>query len=389
MEWLGWLALFVIGVLVILLVLEKRQNKRLHTRVFYAEKGQRDLMPQTQLAEQLRDNLLQSAQAGVLILDEDRRILFMNMAAGRLLGQVRVGETLMAATRNSDLDRLVGSAKNEQEEYIEFNRFNIRANVFPIQTIIGPMSLLFLHDETELRRLGRARRDMIANISHELRTPITTLNLLVETLLSEEGDKGNKKLRKTLKDMQRQIATLTQLVQEMRDLSKIESGQMPVRLVPFNLHNLVQNSIEPLMSIAESKEQIIAAQIPDKITVLVDASQIERVIQNIVHNAIKFTPQRGKITIQVEQGEEEVTLRITDTGIGISQENMGRIFERFFQEDNARVADGTGLGLAIARHIVLAHGGRIWVESEHGKGSTFYFTLPLVTDEDALIFNEP
>jgi two-component system, OmpR family, phosphate regulon sensor histidine kinase PhoR len=384
-EWL--IPLVACGILIAIAVRAQRKIVQLEERVFYAEKAQRDLLPRTQLAEQIRDSLLQAAPEGILIMDDVQRILYMNAAAGRLLGAVHVDDTLMAAARDSELDRLVRESRRKgvpEEARLEFNQYHLYARVTPVDTLQGGMTLLLLLDETELHRLGRARREMVANISHELRTPVTTINLMVETLIDDLGEK-NKRVRKMLKDIQRQTATLIQLIQEMRDLSLIESGQMPIKLMPANVQTMVQSSMESLMSIAESKEQLITVDVAPELVALADAGKVERVLKNILHNAIKFTPQRGKITVRAQADEDEIKLQITDTGTGISPVNLSRIFERFFQENLART-DGTGLGLAIARHIILAHGGQIWVESAPGSGSTFYFTLHRA--ETALVVNE-
>ncbi len=358
-----------------------QQNQALHAQILLAESGQRQADTQRTYAIQIRDHLLEAISDGVLLLDTQQRVLLMNSAAEALLDGDLTGETLIAATRHYELDTLVQNARPDDqdtnEKQIELNDYQMRARVFHLQTIDGPLSLLILRDETTLRRLSRARRDMVANISHELRTPITTVSLLVDTLLNGAMDK-KKNTRKMLRDIQRETATLTQLVQEMRDLSLIESGQMPVKLMPTPLESLVHEGIEPLESLLENKEVTLDISLPEGVIVLADASQVQRVLKNIVHNAIKFTPEGGKIQVwaEVVPGDDELKIAVQDTGPGIAKENLDRIFERFFQENRAR-SDGTGLGLAIARHIIRAHGGRIWAQSVLDSGTCFYFTIPL------------
>lgn len=354
-----------------------RATRKLEEQLLLAESENRSLQEQLQTATLLRDNLLQALPSGLLVLDSQQRIIYTNPAAEALLGQDLVGKTLIAATRHLELDSLTQKAPNGSsepiEKTIEIGQKYINARAMRFKTVRDSMTILSLIDETELRRLGRARREMVANISHELRTPITTISLLAETLMGELGGKS-KAARKMVKDIQREAATLTQLVQEMRDLSLIESGQMPAKLTPTNLSTIIQNSLEPLMSLAERKEQKVNVELEQDYIALADADQIQRVLKNIIHNAIKFTQNGGTITISAQANDEEITLSVRDNGPGIAEENISRIFERFFQASLSR-SDGTGLGLAIARHIVLAHGGKIWAESSPGQGATFYFTL--------------
>jgi two-component system phosphate regulon sensor histidine kinase PhoR len=176
-------------------------------------------------------------------------------------------------------------------------------------------------------------------------------------------------------------------VQEMRDLSLIESGQMPVRMTPTSLHMVVQASIEPLLTLAENKAQVITIDVPENILVLADERQIQRAIKNIVHNAIKFTPEGGQIDVTTAVTDEEAIIAVRDSGPGIAAEEVTRIFERFYQVDRAR-REGTGLGLAIVRHIVMSHGGRTWAESVEGQGTTFFIALALA-DEPPAHKNEP
>ena len=238
------------------------------------------------------------------------------------------------------------------------------------------LTVLTLHDVTELEHLERARREMVANITHELSHPITAIGLLAETLLNVAEQEKPKRIRKMAKNILREANTLTQLVQEMRDLSLIESGQMPIRLTPTPLDAVVNAAVEQLYTLAENKAQTVAVHVPPEITVLADAEQMQRALKNILHNAIKFSPSKAQITITATADDNEAIIAVQDNGPGIPQEDLARIFERFFQVDRVR-RGGTGLGLAIVRHIVRAHGGRVWAESTEGEGATFYIALAL------------
>jgi two-component system phosphate regulon sensor histidine kinase PhoR len=243
--------------------------------------------------------------------------------------------------------------------------------------VAGPEALVALRvrDVTELQRLGRARRDFVANISHDLRTPITTIGVLVDALKNESAHSARQRA-KLLDSISDQTATLSQLAQELMDLSLIESGRMPLRLVDIPAVTLLEDARERMLTQAERKEiDILLEAPPQDLRVLADHDNICRVLQNLMHNAIKFSPHRSKVVIGAEEQGGDVRFWVRDWGPGISEEEQTRIFERFYKADVTRSSGGTGLGLAIARHIVEGHGGHIGVESAVGAGSTFWFTL--------------
>jgi two-component system phosphate regulon sensor histidine kinase PhoR len=179
-----------------------------------------------------------------------------------------------------------------------------------------------------------------------------------------------------LDQIESQVQALSQLSQEMLDLAQIESGQVMLRLVPVELGAVVRQALAQLEPQAVAKRQRLSVLVPPSLTALADVQQAARVIGNLVHNAVKFTPEGGSIRIEAEPVGEDVLLRVTDSGPGIPPAERSRVFERFYKADRARTKGGTGLGLAIARHIVEGHGGRIWVESAPGGGAQFCFTLP-------------
>jgi two-component system phosphate regulon sensor histidine kinase PhoR len=223
------------------------------------------------------------------------------------------------------------------------------------------------------------RRDFISNISHELRTPLASLQALVDTLRGGALD-DPPAARRFLDRMETEVEALTQMVQELLELSRIESGQAPMRLIPTPVADVVFPPVERLRPQAERAGLSITIDLPpDLPPVLADAERAQQVITNIVHNAIKFTPSGGQMTLSAQPVGEDVIVSVRDTGVGIPPEDLPRIFERFYKADRARSGGGTGLGLAIAKHIVQAHGGRIWAESVEGKGSIFYVALPALT----------
>ena len=235
--------------------------------------------------------------------------------------------------------------------------------------------------------LERVQRDFIANISHELRTPLTSVRLMAETL-EDVIDTDPDKAQEFVEKIENEVQYLSDLVSELLELSRIESGQLPMTIEPVAAERLVREVMARMLPLAQRHRVRLATDIQDgQVMVPVDSRQIARVLLNLVHNAIKFTPSGGMIIIGTAlQADQQVqSFFVRDTGIGINERDLARIFERFYKTDRARskadhigpVKGGTGLGLAIARQVVQAHGGRIMAESIVGQGSTFTFTLPL------------
>ncbi len=220
------------------------------------------------------------------------------------------------------------------------------------------------------------RRDFIANISHELRTPIASLKALVETL--QDGAIADKEVAQDfLHRMHLETDKLAQMASELSELSRIESGDSPLNLKPLDVAEVVRRAAERLRPQAERAQLELILDMPANLPpVIGDEDRVEQVLVNVIHNAIKFTPRQGRITISSLVEGDQVLISISDTGIGIPAEDLPHIFERFYKVDRARSGGGTGLGLAIAKHIVQAHRGRIWAESEEGKGTTITFSLP-------------
>jgi two-component system phosphate regulon sensor histidine kinase PhoR len=240
--------------------------------------------------------------------------------------------------------------------------------------------LVILQDLTRVRRLETVRRDFISNISHELRTPLAGLKALVDTLRGG-AIKDRSAAKRFLKRMDIEVDTLTQMVEELLELSRIESGQAPLHLAPTSVAELVIPPVDRLRPQAERAGLKITVLLPPELPpVVADPDRARLVLTNLVHNAVKFTPPGGVITVATQPAGDEVILSVQDTGVGIPADDLSRIFERFYKADRARSGGGTGLGLAIAKHIVQGHGGRIWAESVEGQGSTFHFTLPVAVD---------
>ena len=369
--------------LLIALGLVLRRMRALERRLTEAERPLRAVLEQ---ALRRQDGILKAADEALLVLDDEQRVMLANPAAEALLGRVRIGERLIQMVDSPQLIELIESARlvrgDRMERRIEFGQQILHARAVVLQDGPEPLEVLALRDVTEIQRLERARREMVSNVSHELSTPITAIGLLADTLLEIAEKEKPKRLRKMIADIKREVDTLAQLVQEMRDLSLIESGQMPVRLTPTRLLDVVQASIEPLGTLADGKRQTIEVSVPDKIVVLADSFQLQRALKNILHNAVKYGPEQGEIEVTAAIDGDEAIIAVRDEGPGIARDDLPRIFERFYQADRAR-STGTGLGLAIVRHIVLAHGGRVWAESVPGEGATFFIALALAEPETA------
>jgi two-component system phosphate regulon sensor histidine kinase PhoR len=184
--------------------------------------------------------------------------------------------------------------------------------------------------------------------------------------------------RRFLEQIETEVDSLSLLVTELLELSRIESGRVPLNLVPTRPIDIVRPAVERLqLQVDRSGLSLQVDCREDLPAVMADASRVQQVLVNLLHNAIKFTSPEGEVNVSAIRQEQWVQFTVSDTGIGIAPEDLPRIFERFYKVDRSRASSGTGLGLAIARHLVEAHGGRIWAESEPGKGSTFYFTIPL------------
>lgn len=378
---IAWLVVGIMLGLVALLGWRLRQiqtiNRDLLSR---AAHFQHQLEQVTQQADHLREGLFRAVEDALLVLNSEQRVLFANPAAESTLGQSLTNQHLLSVINQPDLDTLLQDAQMVRGEVVErrleFDRhiFNARAVIYKSDR--STYEVLTLRDVTEIQRLERARREMVSNITHELSTPITAISLLAETLLNTAIKEKPKRSRKMAEDIQREVDTLTHLVQEIRDLSLIESGQMPIRLTPTELSSIVYAGVNPLLPLAENKQQTVTVEVPDEVLVLADDHHARRAIKNLVHNAIKFTQPGGLIQVTAALKADEVIIAVNDNGPGIPAADLPRIFERFFQVDKAR-RNGTGLGLAIVRHIVMAHGGHTWVESTENQGTTFYMSLVL------------
>jgi len=329
---------------------------------------------------------------GVLFADSEGRIALSNPAARRLFEvEEPAGRTVAEVLRSHQLIALWRRCQetNEmQSEAVEIPGRRQFLQFIAIPDQHGSGSLLLAQDLTRMRRLETVRRDFVSNISHELRTPLASLRALTETL--QDGALADGEAApQFLGQMVKEVDALSQMTQELLDLSRIESGQVDLALGNTAARDLLDSAAARMQVQAERAGIGLRVDCPEDLPELrADAVRLEQVLVNLIHNAVKFTRPGGEVVLSAgrhathlpAQGGPAPTpmvrLSVRDTGVGIPADDVPRIFERFYQVDKARTGHGTGLGLSIARHIVEAHGGRIWVESIEGQGSTFTFTIP-------------
>ena len=342
------------------------------------ESLERDKMESQALASTASDVAFDT----IVLLDEDLRVVTANRAAERVFGRgCPIGNRLTDLVDSPELYNLVQVALREEEsieEQFAIGATNYRARSLVIAPGQGDRYIgIGLQDITELVSLNRARRDLVANISHELRTPITRIRLIIEGLFLDADKPKRKASIQSLKEIAMETDALLWLAQELLDLSMIESGEAILRLVKTPLKQVVDDAIERLESQATMKDLNIVSHVPQKFDVLCDADQLKRVLGNLIHNAIKWSPRGEAITVTASEQDDEITVSIVDNGPGVPDELRSRVFERFYQADVSRSGDeGTGLGLAICKHIIEAHGGRIWAEgNSQGNGGHFLFTV--------------
>jgi len=340
--------------------------------------------------------LLRGVMEGVLVVDARGRILMVNDALRQLLSlppQVE-DRTPLEVIRNAELERTLRQVLQHGENTtLELTLPSPEGKTFEVNVVSlspSPAEMLkeeesrrgviaVFHDITRLKELEKIRRDFVANVSHELRTPLTTIRGYAETLL--EGALKEEVASQFVQVIKRHSDRLEKIVEDLLVLSRIESKEFQLKMESLSVSDLVGDVLDFIKEpLNKKKISVSFDKLSPPLLVYGDRQYLEQVLINILDNAIKYGHESGRIIISAtERDQREVEISVKDDGIGIPKEDLLRVFERFYRVDKGRSHElgGTGLGLSIVKHIVQAHGGRIWVESRLGEGSTFYFTLPL------------
>jgi len=342
------------------------------------------LLRENEKERQRLEVVLEHMTDAVLIVDANAYVVMFNKSADELFGIERsTGERTLAEVSMDhqvfDLWQTCISTRQAAQK-----RFELKAQ--RKQVVVGSIFItddgedyviLFFQDVTHQEQLEQMRKDFISNVSHELRTPLAGIRAITETLL--DGALNDKKVAKRfIERIQTEADALSLMVGELLELARIESGKVPLNQILIQPEEIVLAAVQRLTIQTEKAGIIMDLNLdPELPVILVDPARMQQVLINILHNAIKFTPSGGCVSVRVVKSSETVEIIITDTGKGIPSSDLSRIFERFYKVDRSRSSTGTGLGLSIARHLVEAHGGNIKVTSEIGKGSQFTIQLPL------------
>jgi two-component system phosphate regulon sensor histidine kinase PhoR len=329
----------------------------------------------------------------VLAVDAEENLVRLNDAARRLFfreGGDPVGRSLPEATRNPDLLRFVRAALAADEPVSadltlreEDERF-LQGHATPLRDAAGGRigALVVLHDVTQIRRLENVRRDFVANVSHELKTPVTSIQGFVETLRDGALDDSHT-ARRFLEIVARHADRLNAIIEDLLSLSRLESDaeRHEIALAPGAIRPVLAAALLTCANKAAERNIAIELQCDEGLRANINAALLEQAIVNLLDNAVKYSKDGALVKLEGLEVEGEAVIRVADQGCGISKEHLPRIFERFYRVDKARSRDlgGTGLGLAIVKHIVNAHGGRVAVKSGVNQGSEFSVQLPATT----------
>ena len=342
--------------------------------------------------------ILRAMQDGLLVVDKSLRVTLVNQAFRKLFGlpEISLEAPLLDVVRDATVDWLIEetlrTGKVMQSELIRADsRTNserdVEISAVPIKddADLTTGAVVLFHDITQLKQTDKVRRDFVANVSHELRTPLSILRGYIETLL-DNPQTSDKELSRILRVMERHSKRLGLLVDDLLTLAHLESRSAGLQFSAVQLAELFQSVIRDWeKKLAEKQLKVVVDLSPDARTIRADETRLHEVLYNLLDNALKYSRENGEIRLRAVQRGPEIVLSVTDNGIGISKDDLPRIFERFYRADKARSRElgGTGLGLAIVKHIAQLHGGRVEAESELGKGTTIRVILPVTWRGDS------
>ena len=335
--------------------------------------------------------ILGSMVKDVIAVDNDERVVHMNQAAGTILracAEACIGKHLWEVTRVRTIVETVSSTIRDAQEHVHEahivespGELTVQMHAAPLRDSKGEPSgaVVVLHDVTELRRLENIRRDFVANVSHELKTPITTIKGFIETL-RDGAWKEREQAERFLAIIARHADRLHAIIEDLLSLSRLDQGADPAALPRTEevLADVLQAAIQDCAAKAAAAEITLTAACDPSLRVSINAALVEQALANLLDNAINYSKAGGTVWLEAQADTDAITITVRDQGIGIPQEHLPRLFERFYRADKARSRDhgGTGLGLAIVKHIAQVHGGHVAVRSTVGEGSTFTVVLP-------------
>ena len=355
------------------------------------------------------DNVIRNIAEGLVVVDSNGNVLLMNPAAERLLGVTQKEGAGKRLTDNLGEGKLLALAKGQVDDAEKEGLHEIelvgsddstkkvlRASTAVVENqdgkTVGMVSVL--SDITKQKEIDKLKSDFISNVSHELRTPLIAIEKAVSLVMSVDSNTSDEEKNKFLSIAHRNLDRLTRLINDLLDISKIEAGKMKLNPSHGDLGEVIQHVIDTMGTWAGQKDIILEKHLPpDRVEIMMDTDKIIQVLTNLIGNGIKFTNKGGRVSVEVQDRPPDelfpktsVQVTVQDTGIGIAQEDMSRIFDKFEQVKGVHSSGigGTGLGLPIAKEIIQMHGGKIWAESMEGSGSKFIFLLPKEEGKDTI-----
>jgi len=330
---------------------------------------------------------------GVIAVDQGERVIHMNDTASKILGVLpaeSLNKTIWEVTRTRKVCEILGRALQSNTNIKESLRFDVKSKLSVIDMYASPLhdsegklvgAVVVMHDVSDLHRLEEIRQDFVANASHELKTPVTVIRGMVETLI-DDSNMPAKSQERFLDKIQKQSIRLALIINDLLALSRLEAVGSVFDHKTFDLCNVIMSTTQVLLPVSEEKNIALVAELPSlPVKIVGDKSAISQLTSNLLDNAFKYTPRGGSVWVRLRSDGQNAIIEVQDTGIGIEISHQNRIFERFYRVDKARSRElgGTGLGLSIVKHIALAHNGRVSLDSTIGIGSTFRVCIPLIT----------
>jgi two-component system phosphate regulon sensor histidine kinase PhoR len=349
----------------------------------------RQLDKQIAKRESGMQTIFSAMQDALLVVDSNRHVVLINEPFRRLfaLPEISVGTPLLEIVRHATLDRVIadafgGGGAVRTESVLDGSQIELHAVATRNEAGEITGALVLFHDITELKKMDQVRRDFVANVSHELRTPLSILRGYIETLL-DNPETSREELSRILGVMERHSKRLDLLAEDLLTLAQLESGNPNLQLGNVDLSSFFEEVIRDWEKKLANKQLNLIVDLPPGLPMIrADRARLQEALYNLLDNAVKYSREHGEIRLIARQRDDEIALSVSDDGVGISKEDLPRIFERFYRADKARTRDsihGTGLGLAIVKHVAQLHGGHVEAESKIQKGTTIRLVLPVVT----------